>query len=1475
MATAKFTKVRSPRSILRVADFDTPAIRRDAARLLRLHLNPYQLKLNRNLLTSLTGKFHKWLQRQQQSIAIQLTDVPKEVQQKWLSERFGGDRRKPERQAARYLTDFINRETQKLLSQLAEQKHENRQFRKSLSAARTELERREIILGYSQTLGASEQQLADDRRAFERWFDEEAVTDRFAKTSGETELELAFSFERLGALVDHVVKTSIYEVAQPDEGRAALAQRVSGLWKRLNIQTRILPALQQECDSRLHVAALKCLRLATASIPTELLRDVIEPRTLDIVHRLVVEGKAETWLQCEAVTILGQISLEFALPIFESRLRRENTQTDDIFVRRHILKLLESNFQELKQLRFQSAFLADDPSPFVRQQATRLLFLSETNEPQAAWQQMASEDDDQTVRASALLCIAQLQLDGLRTNDAFSSLVHSLRTDNSDFVLRTGLHVAKSLLHQIVNNAPEFDKKLKEHFCSRYKSEMLPAIGSLECSCDSTLVRRWAAQAAEMIRVSLDAKTNDLYQKLKPLLLQIPIGRSRRFPKVWFQDFTDQELGRLFSVLSQDDFGYDLKRGWFGFKVTRGPQFVFRLWRFLFEFRNKATDKRQGISHNVGRISTARLRAQSQILGELSETKVPGEPLTIASDGTWRPFLPLLDDFVSVLNMSWFWPATVNFFSSQGVTRVTGPASPVQRIKAAWQLNFGFKKWADLRNWDNSSYPASSYIEKLRGMGFRIEFSRYEKSNSNSDESVDHFFRAAGYALPLALVLSQNSVSNYLYRFVDYFGAAFENSLEELIVFAVLFLLFFCLKHFWSNYTFRKARRQIPLSIGGWGTRGKSGTERLKAALIGVLGHGVVSKTTGCEAMFIHGYAHGDPIEIPLFRPYDKATIWEQTDLIRLAARLKPSVFLWECMALNPSFVDLLQRQWMQDDLTTITNTYPDHEDVQGPAGYNVAQTIACFVPIKSVCISTEQVMRPYVTEECRRTETQFKGVGWLESGLVSDDILDRFPYQEHPDNIALVATLAAYLVIEYEYSLKAMADFLVPDLGVLKTHEVSNVRHRKIEFTNGCSANERFGCMGNWKRLGFDSQDPWQEPCTWITGVVNNRADRVPRSKVFANIIVRDISADRFFLIGNNLEGLQGFIEEAWNEHAAELSLRDAGEDWSTEFATHAFKQYAWKMRQPVEPAHVAAKVKCMIESVIGKVGLDSCNVEKMVAASDTIESLNTVFQQHDVGQVTIDAIARHTAECQNALQEYQEMLQKIGSANAANGEAIEDEFRDLMKQWYFRKLVVVENYFATGEDVIHTIVESTPPGFTNRMMGLQNIKGTGLDFVYRFQAWDTCFEACKLIRSKQESQIERGLQALIAMPVIGQLCQELVSETVAWCRSSKDVELFSELVDQLDQKLELTMGHQAIQSAGRDSATSQNQMIRQLHDWIYSSAEQIFDVNDSVRRRDKADEIYEDLGTLRISRQRAISELRALTKRQKGGWLQAKKSA
>ena len=42
----------------------------------------------------------------------------------------------------------------------------------------------------------------------------------------------------------------------------------------------------------------------------------------------------------------------------------------------------------------------------------------------------------------------------------------------------------------------------------------------------------------------------------------------------------------------------------------------------------------------------------------------------------------------------------------------------------------------------------------------------------------------------------------------------------------------------------------------------------------------------------------------------------------------------------------------------------------------------------------------------------------------------------------------------------------------------------------------------------------------------------------MFAGVLVNDLSADRHFLIGSNLEGLQGFIREAWDEVAPQLTL-------------------------------------------------------------------------------------------------------------------------------------------------------------------------------------------------------------------------------------------------------------------------------------------------------------------------------------------------
>ncbi len=379
---------------------------------------------------------------------------------------------------------------------------------------------------------------------------------------------------------------------------------------------------------------------------------------------------------------------------------------------------------------------------------------------------------------------------------------------------------------------------------------------------------------------------------------------------------------------------------------------------------------------------------------------------------------------------------------------------------------------------------------------------------------------------------------------VTYFATVYENSLLQLGVFIALAAGWFAGRHIVRGQLMRRRREGVSLVLGGWGTRGKSGTERLKAGLINALGHPLVSKTTGCEAMFLLGGPCGDLREMFLFRPYDKATIWEQYDLIRVTLGLKARVFLWECMGLTPSYVRVLQKDWMRDDIATITNTYPDHEDVQGPAGRNIPEVMTQFIPEHSLLLTTEEEMLPILRQGAELCHTRIRPVGWKEAGLIHQDLLDRFPYAEHPYNIALVTAMADEMGLAPDFAVKEMSDRVVADLGVLKIYPRSTIEGRTLEFVMGMSANERFGAMGNWDRMGFARHDLGTDPQIFVSTVVNNRADRVPRSRVFARILVEDIAADRHVLIGSNIEGLLGFIDEAWAEYAPKITLlnEDAG---------------------------------------------------------------------------------------------------------------------------------------------------------------------------------------------------------------------------------------------------------------------------------------------------------------------------------------------
>ncbi len=1283
-------------------------------------------------------------------------------------------------------------------------------------------EKQQVILDYARDLGSHGRRLRQDERAFARWFGHDAMVDRYRKRVAETERRIAFCLERLGVVTARCLR----ETAGGGEATV--------LWAQLGIEECVLPLLAHEGDFRVRVEAFRCLATALKGLPAALQEGAVSEGALQYIYYAALDTRQQVWIQCEAVALIASLSAPALHKVLEKRLGQPSPG-DDLFVRARAVEVLAEVLPRMPDLAPVLEGTASDPSVFVRQAVCHALPAVDEALADRLLPSLALRDGAPQVRAAALMQVPLLLSRATLFSTCLDTVRQVLATEHDGFVLRAALEVTAAL------EAPALaDAVLR----AAWLDALLPRLSALHRDCPDLAVRRHAAEVRERIWLQTDAAAKAIGKRLASAITRIPSGKERRLPPLPAEA---EVIGRVAAVLAQRDFGLDLRRERFRWSTLRGHRFGLRLWRVLHEMRTPSPDKRQAFRHTVGRIFHGRWRAPSAILAELAETKVPGEPLHIASEGGWRPYLPLLDDLIAIL---WHGDAQrpLRLFTAEGVTEVTPPRFFLTRLRALAVLTLRFAHYARLRHWQEEDQDsAGAYLHALTRLGFRFRFAAHAPGEAgwSEDPAVRRYF-SSFFPLPLSL-------TEVWERLEGYFLSAFGNTLTDLALFIGTAIAAFLGRHLYLNAVVGRLRRGIPLVVGGWGTRGKSGTERLKAALFNALGYAVVSKTTGCEAMFVHAHPYGSLREMFLFRPYDKATIWEQHNIVSLAHHLGCEVLLWECMALTPAFVRLLQRHWMRDDYSTITNTFPDHEDLQGPAGVDIPQVMTNFIPKRGVLFTAETQMRPVLAEAARELGTRLIGVGWLESGLLAPDVLARFPYQEHPDNVALVSALAEDLGLRRDFALKEMADRVVPDLGVLKVFPVVTVRARRLEFSNGMSANERFGCLSNWRRLGFDSTNLDTEPGVMLSTVVNNRADRVARSRVFAGVLVNDISADLHVLIGSNLQGLLGYIREAWEANASTITLfTEAGGDVAS--ALGVLEGCARRLRVTYKEELVKMRLAAMLN---GQGVAEASRLAELWREPAQLES--ALAETH----LDLAATLRFLERDRQMLGEYQGLAEHIAAAGAAARADLDQALRDRLWRWFERKLVVVADYYASGDRVIATVVEATAPGLFNRVMGVQNIKGTGLDFVYRWLAWDACYQACAQIRNSDASMAKQGLATLSAFQDYGILCEETVNETVAWARSRPWAQHERY---QAEIALVLKQMEQALAKvrAKVETVASTGWMER-----LCTNIEAFLDAGDAVWRRRQADRIYADLVAERISQAAAVSELLVLNKRQKGGWL------
>lgn len=213
-------------------------------------------------------------------------------------------------------------------------------------------------------------------------------------------------------------------------------------------------------------------------------------------------------------------------------------------------------------------------------------------------------------------------------------------------------------------------------------------------------------------------------------------------------------------------------------------------------------------------------------------------------------------------------------------------------------------------------------------------------------------------------------------------------------------------------------------------------------------------------------------------------------------------------------------------------------------------------------------------------------------------------------------------------------------------------------------------------------------------------------------------------------------------------------------------------------------------------------------------------------------------------------------GDAAAADA-ALRRAFRSL----FLDRIVVLWDSGATGDQVIDFMTRELAPGCDARIMGCQNIKGTGLDFVYRWLSIDRVRAAFERMRTMPSSRADT-LAWMSTYSDFGLIdCREALAELRAIKASgaaewSTHTNLVASVIARLTA-LEREKSRALVTSRPRLGT----RILRRL--------EQMVDHLDSVRRTRMARRAMNDLFAVRIGHGRAALVFREIVGRLKGGWL------
>ncbi|MDA1190588.1 MAG: hypothetical protein O3A46_02765 [Candidatus Poribacteria bacterium] len=581
-------------------------------------------------------------------------------------------------------------------------------------------ERESFIFDFLSVVTPNKRARRGDRRAFKRYMGFDVAEERYRRivVHEKTLQKLALD------LIGYSIELAFIELG--DEHA-----HYESVFDELKLQPFLLHAMQSGRRAQNQVAAFAALGRIVRALPSTGRFESLEFHTSRAVARYCLDTDENVWIQIGALQLMAEISRADAFRAFERRLLSPAEQPDDLFVRKAILEIIERRFLDDEGFELVRQVVARrDASDFVRVQLVKTLAQFDRNEARDSLQAFALDTSFEAcpqARAQAVIEWSRIGWEASLRGDAvvLEQSIANLRgavVEGDDAMVQ---RVAFEEIAHLCNQRELMSQKFSIDSVAKRALDALAEVVAHEST--PTQVRRWAGDAWNQIVVhtlpEYQAFIDGAFQKI----VSLRDGKSRIFRRRELPA-DETRLGRVLAYYTRRDFGVYVEfRGKY-VRVTRGDRFRWAWWRIVHEARHLSPDKRQGFNHTVGRRYSGTIRAHSGIMGELTRTKVPGERFYIEDEDSWRRYLPLLDDYLSLCRRAYA-GKEVRLFSSYGVTTIKGPRNPFKRWINFLRLSWDYDEIARMRNANPRDRELSDprrYLETLRErFGFRTTFEPY------------------------------------------------------------------------------------------------------------------------------------------------------------------------------------------------------------------------------------------------------------------------------------------------------------------------------------------------------------------------------------------------------------------------------------------------------------------------------------------------------------------------------------------------------------------------------------------------------------------------------------------------------------------------------------------------------------------------------------------------------------------------------